>query len=90
MVVSTEAREYREHVGWICRSAGVDMLSGDVTVVMSVYRPRKVGDLDNCIKIILDAMQGIVYENDKQVDYIIARRFEDKNEPRVEIEVSNT
>ena len=34
--------------------------------------PQKKPDIDNCIKVILDALNGIAYEDDKQVVQVIA------------------
>ena len=42
-----------------------------LTVVFSVSR---VGDLDNMLKSLLDNMQGIVFDDDKQIEQISARR----------------
>jgi nitric oxide reductase large subunit len=36
----------------------------------SVFRPRASGDLDNRIKVLVDALQGIAYANDSQVKHI--------------------
>lgn len=88
MVVSDEARAYKTAVGWIANSAGADMLTGDVCVMLDVYRGAKRGDLDNKIKVILDALQGVSYINDSQIVEIHARRFDDKGNPRVEVEIS--
>jgi len=39
----------------------------------------------NRIKVVLDCLQGYLYADDKQVQKIIAERFEDKKSPRLEI-----
>lgn len=85
MVRSAEAEAYNISVGWHCNIAGITPVSGNVRVVLNFYRPAKMGDLDNRIKICLDALQGYAYENDKQIVEIHAYRREDKTEPRVEI-----
>jgi crossover junction endodeoxyribonuclease RusA len=82
-VKSEEARKYQADVKKTC--AGISPFSGEVAVTLRFYRPRKVGDLDNRIKICLDALQGIAFHDDKQVGEIFARRYEDKKNPRVEI-----
>lgn len=56
---------------------------------MDFYRPAKRGDLDNRIKILLDALEGIAFENDSQIIEIHARRFDDKLNPRVSIVVTS-
>lgn len=77
---STEALAYKAEVRTFTKC---DMLSGDVVLNLTVFRPRKAGDLDNYLKIMLDALQGVLYENDKQVVEIHAYRSDDHKNPRV-------
>lgn len=86
------AKEYKEMVGI---EAFVAMAEQNVhfeskshlVVVMHVFRPRRVGDIDNCAKLILDGMEGIVYDNDSQVVELHMFRHDDKNNPRVDIDI---
>jgi crossover junction endodeoxyribonuclease RusA len=87
MVISDEARAYKLQVQRIALDAGADMLTGDVSIRLDVYREAKRGDLDNKIKVILDSLQGILYADDKQIVEIYARRFDDKRNPRAVIEI---
>lgn len=84
-VMSQEARDYKEYVGVSCLR--MVPLAGPVSVTIRVYRARKAGDLDNFEKVVLDALQGYAYENDNQVVEIHAYRLDDKQNPRVEVEV---
>ena len=88
MVVSAEAKAYKEQVAWIARAAGMELLTGDVSVTMKVYRPAKRGDIDNAAKILLDSLNGIAYSDDSQIVEIHAYRYDDKANPRVEVEVT--
>ena len=65
------------------------MLSGPVALELHVYRERRSGDLSNRIKIIEDALQGVLYENDSQVVELHAYLHEDRHAPRIEIEVTS-
>lgn len=87
VLLSAEARAYRTEVAWKAKLAGVRPLSGPVVVALDVYRPRRIGDLDNRIKQLLDALRDIAFEDDDQVVDIHARRFDDKANPRVEVTV---
>lgn len=58
-----------------------------VGVTLNVYRPRKIGDIDNVVKLILDGMQDVVFPNDKQIIELHIYRHDDKDNPRVEVEV---
>lgn len=60
---------------------------GDVGVTIKWFRPRRVGDLDGIFKIVLDSLTGFAYHDDKQIKRLRAERFEDKDNPRVEIEI---
>lgn len=48
--------------------------------------PTKKPDCDNIAKILLDAMTGIVYEDDKQIIKLVVEKFYDEV-PRVEVTV---
>jgi crossover junction endodeoxyribonuclease RusA len=89
MVVSDEARVYKELVAyeWLAQSHGADCLEGNVSLTLKVYRPRKSGDLSNRIKVLEDALNGLAYEDDSQVKELHAYRYDDKLNPRVEVEI---
>lgn len=87
VVRDTAAKTYIRHVALVCSTAGLTPLDGDVCITLRVYRPRRAGDLDNRVKICLDALQGYAYHNDNQVTAIHATRHDDKDNPRVEIEI---
>lgn len=84
--VSAEAKAFKEEVALTAKRNG-QMFTGDLEVVLRIFRKIRSGDLDNRIKICLDAMQGTVYKNDSQIKKIEAELFDDRLNPRVEIEV---
>ena len=86
-VVSPEARAYKANARLRALAQGVRPLDGPVRLVLRVYRPRKAGDLSNRIKVLEDALCGVAFEDDDQVVAIEATRLDDKENPRVEIEV---
>lgn len=88
MVVSAEAKAYKQQVAWIAKASGAEALTGNVSVTMKVYRPAKRMDLDNAAKILLDSLIGIAYNDDSQIVRIVAERYDDKRNPRVEVEVT--
>lgn len=85
VVVSSQARKYREMVRLL--GSRIEPLKGAVEVSVDVHRPRRIGDLDNALKVLLDALRGIAYVDDKQVVAIHARRYDDKQDPRAEVTV---
>jgi crossover junction endodeoxyribonuclease RusA len=57
-------------------------------VDMVYYFPdRRIRDASNCLKILLDVMEGIVYENDMNVLPRIQSVEYDKDDPRVELRI---
>ena len=79
---SPEAKAYKDAVRLLTKC---DMIHGRVAVNVSVFRPAKRGDLDNYLKVMLDALEGVLYENDKQITEIHAFRYDDADNPRVEL-----
>ena len=88
VTVSDEAKTYKTAVGWIARAVIDEPLQGDVSVTLKVYRKAKRGDLDNYNKVLLDSLSGIAYRDDSQVTELHAYRFDDKHNPRVEVEIT--
>jgi len=89
VVTSDEATAYKKTVAMLARCDGVRPLSGPVAVEVAVYRARRAGDLDNRLKCLLDAMQGVFYENDSQIVEIHATLHDDRHDPRVEVAVKS-
>ena len=83
--VSEEAKEFKQKVASIMLASGVPTLRGPVVTKIDVYRPRRVGNLDNRLKVLFDALNEFAYADDEQIVKIIAERFEDASNPRVEV-----
>ena len=59
------------------------------SVDLVLYRPdNRAGDIDAYAKLVLDAMEGYVYEDDAQVDALTIRRSLDREDPRLELTVA--
>lgn len=88
--LSNEARKYCDDISTRLRAAHVVMIRPPRHVRVSVvwFRGRKSGDLDKRLGILLDALQAQAYENDAQIVELHAKRIEDPENPRVEVEVS--
>ena len=83
-VTSAEARAYKRRVQLTTRARP---LEGNVCVMLHWFRGRRSGDLDNRLKVALDALRGIAFADDKQVVAILAYRHEDKAHPRIEVTI---
>ena len=86
-ILSDVGRAYKEKAAESARNQCANIVKGDVSVTLDVYRPRKSGDLDNAMKGLLDSLSGIAWHDDKQITHIEARRFDDKANPRVVVRI---
>lgn len=59
-----------------------------VAMRIDLYRPRRSGDIDGPLKTLLDVCQGLVFDNDDQVVQLEVYRHDDKQQPRVELVVT--
>lgn len=83
-----EARHYKANTALLARAHGLRPIDGEVSLTINLYRPARRGDLDNSLKVMIDALKGVAFSDDSQVRRIEAERFEDKANPRVEVVVS--
>lgn len=67
MVVSDEARTYKELAYWTAKEQGANCIDGPVAVSLHIRRPAKRRDIDNHIKVLLDSLQGAAYVDDSQI-----------------------
>lgn len=87
-VTSSEARAYKQTAALAAKAQGMrPIIDGDVSVMVRVFRPTRRGDLDNRLKVLLDALRGIAYRDDAQVAGIDATQAQDSENPRVEVEI---
>lgn len=87
-VTSADAKAYKAGVWLVAQHAGLRPYTGRVAMYVRLYRARKAGDLDNFgTKILADALEGIAYQNDKQIVEWHLWMDDDKNNPRVEVEI---
>lgn len=76
MVLSVAARTYKRVVATLAEGSRITpfLKPTPVRVAMHWHRGRKSGDLDKRLGVLLDALQGVAYENDSQIVEISARR----------------
>lgn len=93
----SRTRKYEQHVR-VCAMQALEKWRGDhrrwnaakrFILSISVYMPdKRKRDLDNCLKSISDALNGLLYDDDSQLDEIYAARFLDKEKPRVDVRIA--
>lgn len=78
-------------IGWIALAArpkGWSMSERYGLVVRTYLRNRSgEGDVDNYAKLVQDALEGIAWVNDRQVDLLLVAKIVGDGEPRTEVEV---
>ena len=84
---TTEAKEYCKAVHVLALQAGFMPYpkGGLVVFHMIWYRENMRGDLGNREKCIEDALQGVLYENDRQIKAKHTEWILDRENPRVEV-----
>ncbi|MBN2910790.1 RusA family crossover junction endodeoxyribonuclease [Polycladomyces sp. WAk] len=83
---------YRHDVAWAAKAAKVPRFDGPVAVKMDIYLLKygKEGDIDNMQKIILDALNGIAWSDDRQVAEIHARKHYVTTPQKEQVQVTVT
>lgn len=90
---SDEATDYKKAVALYFdqqNTARLEPLTGDVRMFCYFYRFNAARDLDNCIKVMTDALNGLAYADDNQIAHSEFIRDYDSKEPRVHVIVYPT
>lgn len=82
LIKSSKALKYSEAFKRQCTPLA-ELMAGDLRVVMRIYYASRRPDLDESL--ILDLMQGLIYENDRQVKEKHIYWGLDPENPRTEI-----
>lgn len=85
--LSAKARAWKEEVAWNARLAtrGVTVPMKDLWSISITYyfADKRRRDAHNCDKLIFDALEGVIYDNDCQL--VKWKGLKKHGEPRVEI-----
>lgn len=86
--VTKEALEFKQRVREAARH--FEKLEGDVELSFTWYAKKKGrGDLDNKFKCILDALNGIAYDDDKQIVRLLADKRKEQGFDGLQVTVMN-
>lgn len=78
-----------ELIAWKARAAGVRISTSDVSVTVGFhFTGKRRGDIDNLVKTVLDALNGVAYVDDRQVLHLQAAVVLGASEAKTVIEVS--
>ena len=91
---SPKDMQYRKSVREQAKAAmaGKEPMTGEICAAVKIYRKyknsaRQFGDVDNHLKAIFDALNGVCYVDDAQIVRAVVEKHTDKARPRVEIEL---
>lgn len=90
-IKSAEHRRFFEaverQVRGTIRGAALQPLGGPLAVTLRLFRPQRRGDIDGPVKALLDSLNRLAWEDDSQIVELHVYRGDDKDDPRVEVEV---
>jgi Holliday junction resolvase RusA-like endonuclease len=81
-------KEYEKSFYLQCNHYRNRNIKGLFELTLKVYYENQRPDLDNCFKIVLDCLQSCkAISNDRNCVKIVAEKFIDKENPRIEFEL---
>lgn len=87
-ILSRDYRSAKEAIAWEINSQWhEDLITEDVTLNFLIYYKGRKPDIDAYHKIVLDAMTGVVYKDDAQVNELHTFRMQDKDNPRLIVQI---
>jgi len=103
-ILSEEGKKFKRDVGYIAleamRKRCIEKTSEPISIYIQFFFPTRRGDVDNCVKALLDGLSRVVWNDDSQVadntsgNYGNGYRFrqitekhKDKENPRTEITI---
>lgn len=87
--MTKSCKELKEDYMWQAQSQWKDeVLADEIEIDVRIYfGDKRVRDVDNFNKLWMDALTGIVYEDDKQIKRLSIEKHYDKKNPRLEITI---
>lgn len=81
-------KSYEKSFALQCSKYRGRMIKGLFELNIQVYNSSQRPDLDNAFKVVLDCLQACkAIQNDRNCIKIVAEKFVDKKEPRIEFEI---
>lgn len=88
MYKTKELKAYEESFYLQCKQYRNANIDTEFEFRIKVYYPSRRSDLDNSLKVVLDCLQKVkAIKNDNKCIKIIAEKFLDKENPRIEFEI---
>ena len=89
MYMSRDGKELKESYQWQAKSQWkLPILTGDLHIIIRIFfGTKRKADWDNFHKLSMDALSGIVWEDDSQIQIATVIKDYDKLNPRIEIDI---
>lgn len=88
--MTRKGREMKNSYQWEAKTQwqGFKCLTGALEIWISLhFKDKRVYDIDNFGKLLLDSLTGIVWNDDRQIQKMTVEKFYDKEKPRIEIKI---
>lgn len=84
--IKSKPKALKESYKIQAKSQVKQMIQGDIVAYIDLYFwDKRKRDVDNFHKLSLDALTGIAYEDDSQIQKMNICKFYDKDNPRIEV-----
>mgnify|MGYP003149638683 CR=1 FL=1 len=85
--MTEEGKAIKEAYQWEAKTQwNRPTFDGNLEVKIKLFfKTNRKHDIDNYNKLVLDAMNGIVYRDDSQINKLTIEKYKDKEDPRIEI-----
>lgn len=92
MYMSKDGKDLKESYQWEAKSQWKrkPLKTAVILEIALYFDSKRKHDIDNYNKILLDSLTGIIWEDDNQIVELIIKKFYDKDNPRIEVEVCDT
>lgn len=89
MYMDPKVKQYKREFELIARKqVKITRLTGKVRVIATcVFGTKRKKDIQNQLKVELDCLNGLVYEDDSQIHELIIRKGYKRNEPSLTLEI---
>ncbi len=91
MYMDKKGKLLKEQYAWEAKSQWKGaIIEEDLSVTIKLYfGDKRKRDVDNYNKLVLDALSGVVYKDDEQIQILVVSKHYDKENPRIEVAVHN-
>jgi Holliday junction resolvase RusA-like endonuclease len=75
MYLTKEGKAYKEALNLTARTQIKEPIQDEIGLSIYFYVNRKNRDIDNMLKPVLDALEGILYINDRQINKLFVYKY---------------